>query len=239
MLSDIRVILWKEWQDFKRRMVSDMAFAGMCFLVAVFLAPSAIVDKHGLFVLFPPVYVLGGALMLAVAFYALLVSQMSFTEERAGGTLCMLLTTRLSPTALLIGKCMSLLIPCVLLSVVALIFQPISMVLFLHRSHMQTDGYLYSPLAMAVVLAFTTLYSSYSISSNAFMSLIFRDIRTLQHLSILPMALPVLAAYGCLELFGSSPQLTVYAFGLSLLILTLLAFLASLLAFRNEKVRLR
>jgi ABC-type transport system involved in multi-copper enzyme maturation permease subunit len=101
MRTDIQVILWKEYRDFRHRLANSAGFLGTFLVLAGVIGPVAYLRDP---LPIPIASALGWWVLATALMYAGLISAESFHEERTNGTLRTLLATSLRPLAIFLGK---------------------------------------------------------------------------------------------------------------------------------------
>lgn len=237
MLTDIKTILWKEWRTFQKSIKTELSYVVVLGMIPGVIIPVIILKDPLSFGLIPPVWVLAVSLLYFAAFYAGLISERSFAEERDNDTLRTLLITRMPSLAIFLGKWLSMLIQVTTLVIVIFALQSLVLHMFKYQTEEVPDLMSYDMTNASLAIGFCVLASSYMIAANAFFSLVVKGSKQLRQVSILPLLPPMLALWAYIKLFGVGWK-SFLALGFTLFLLTVLSFFLAVIAFRSEKVRL-
>jgi hypothetical protein len=236
MIGDVYLILWKEYRDFRRQ------FPGHITLFAFFACGAGILAPHSFLNSTassgPPAQVLDWVMLLSAFVYAGFVSELSFFEERANGTLQTLLTTRLWPLAVFFGKWLWMMA------------QAAAMILSVYVCQRLVEvghglaGKPLPPLTLgnvawsALVAFFALCLCSFLIAANATISLVVPNSRIGRLVGGFFCFTPLLGAFAFQKLFAVAwDQTMIWLVGGLCVVLSIIAFLSACLAFRFERIR--
>jgi len=237
MLSDIKVVLWKEWHQFQKRLKSEVGLFVILLSFGGILAPIG-VSRGGLREgIIPSVWFLAVAGIYVLMLYSSFSSESIFSAERANDTLRFLLSTCLSPQAIFLGKWLAMLGASVLLALMVVVLQYATITVYNLTTGTTPNTLSYGIGGGCLILTFASLGSSYTIAGNALLSLVVTNAKQVRQLGMFVMLVPLGGLALCIKLLGVTWDVVV-AMAIILVLLTVLSFVGALLAFRSEKVRL-
>ena len=237
MIGDVRVIVWREYRDFRRQIVGHLGLFLLFTCLAGILAPNSYLRSQASSG--PGIQVLDWTTLISAFFYAGMISELSFFEERSSGTMQTLLTTSIRPMAVFFGKWMWMMT------------QTTTLILVIYVCHRLVEvGYSIAGWSVpqltvedlawsALVAFFAWTLCSFIVAANAGLSLVAPKSPLGRIAAMCFLSVPMLGAYGFHKLFAVEwDRRMIWLVGLLCMALSLVSFLVACLIFRLERVRL-
>lgn len=199
MGRDVRVLLWREGRELRRQALTQTLVILFFFLVGAFLVPHLYlsVGQRRVVDLWP----LDAVVMLVSLWYAALLSESSFLEDRKAGVLAALLASPVSPSAIFFARWLRVVLQTATLALSLNVSNLVTLTFYACANGEWEWLSFAALLRSAGLLVVSLILCSYMVAANCAVSILLRNdrlCRLLSGLTILPPLLGLLLLYKCI-----------------------------------------